>query len=121
MNEIRAKRVYDPPGPGDGFRVLVDRFWPRRMKKEQLQAELWLKDAAPGASLIKWFSHDRATWEEFKARYFAALDEQPEAVAKLLDEAARGPVTLLYSAKDTEYNQAVALQEYLMARARESK
>jgi uncharacterized protein YeaO (DUF488 family) len=118
MTEIRTKRVYEPANPHDGSRVLVDRVWPRGMTKEQIQADLWLKDVAPSAALRKWFGHDRSKWEAFKSCYFLELDAQPEAVARLLDEAAKGRLTLLFSARDAEYNQAVALREYLLSRPR---
>ncbi|MBZ0155426.1 MAG: DUF488 domain-containing protein [Alphaproteobacteria bacterium] len=118
--DIRIKRVYEPPDSQDGFRVLVDRVWPRGMTKERAQADLWLKDAAPSTALRKWFGHDRAKWEAFKSRYFSELDAQPEAVTKLLDQAAQGRLTLLFSAHDTEYNQAAALREYLLLRSKKS-
>jgi len=115
--DIRIKRVYDPADPNDGVRVLVDRVWPRGLRKEAVGADLWLKDVAPSTSLRTWFGHDPAKWEAFKARYFAELADQAGAVAQLLDAAANGTVTLLYSARDTEHNQAVALKEYLLLRA----
>ena len=118
MMDIRTKRVYEPANPHDGLRVLVDRVWPRGMTKEQAQADLWLKDVAPSTALRKWFGHDRSQWEAFKSRYFLELDAKPEAVARLLDEAAQGRLTLLFSARDAEYNQAVALREYLLARSK---
>jgi uncharacterized protein YeaO (DUF488 family) len=118
MTDIRTKRVYEPAKPHDGLRVLVDRVWPRGMTKEQVQADLWLKDVAPGAALRKWFGHDRSKWEAFKRRYFLELDAQPEAVARLLDEAAKGRLTLLFSARDAEYNQAIALRAYLLSRSK---
>ncbi|HWP02875.1 MAG TPA: DUF488 domain-containing protein [Gemmatimonadaceae bacterium] len=117
MTDIRTKRVYEPATPHDGFRVLVDRVWPRGMTKEQVQADLWLKDVAPSTALRKWFGHDRAKWEAFKRRYFSELDARPEAVARLLDRAEKGRLTLLFSARDAEYNQAVALREYLLSRS----
>jgi uncharacterized protein YeaO (DUF488 family) len=116
MTDIRTKRVYEPAHPQDGCRVLVDRVWPRGMTKEQVQADLWLKDVAPSTALRKWFGHDRSKWEAFKSRYCLELDAQSEAVARLLDEAAKGRLTLLFSARDAEYNQAVALREYLLSR-----
>jgi uncharacterized protein YeaO (DUF488 family) len=118
MTDIQTKRVYEPAGPHDGFRVLVDRVWPRGMTKERARADLWLKDAAPSTTLRKWFGHDRSKWEAFKKRYFLELDANPQAVARLLDEAAKGRVTLLFSARDAEYNQAAVLREYLLARSR---
>jgi uncharacterized protein YeaO (DUF488 family) len=118
MTDILTKRVYEPANPDDGFRVLVDRVWPRGMTKEQVQADLWLKEAAPSTALRKWFGHDRSKWEAFKRRYFSELDAKPEAVAKLLDQAAKEQLTLLFSARDADYNQAVALKEYLLSRSK---
>ena len=110
---IRAKRVYDPLEPGDGDRFLVDRLWPRGVKRESLRASAWLKDAAPSDELRRWFGHDPARWEEFRRRYFAELDGRPEAWQSILGAARKGTVTLLYSARDTAHNNAVALKEYL--------
>lgn len=114
MVDIRAKRVYDPPSAEDGLRVLVDRVWPRGMSKEKVQAHMWCHEIAPSTALRKWFGHDRTRWEEFKRRYFAELDAQREAVAQLAAEAAKGRLTLLFSARDADFNQAVALKEYLL-------
>ena len=111
----RIKRVYEPRAPGDGQRVLVDRVWPRGISKEKLGKVVWLKDAAPSTELRKWFAHRPERWEEFRARYTAELDRNPDVVAKLRATCARGPVTLLYSARDTEHNQARALTDYLRA------
>jgi uncharacterized protein YeaO (DUF488 family) len=116
VTDIRTKRVYEPASPDDGFRVLVDRVWPRGMTKEQVMADLWLKEVAPSKALRKWFGHDRSKWEEFKGRYFSELDAEPAAVARLLDEAGEGCLTLLFSARDAECNQAVALRQYLHSR-----
>jgi len=118
MIDIRTKRVYEPEDPDDGFRVLVDRLWPRGMAKGQVQVDLWLKDVAPSTALRNWFGHDPTKWEEFKRRYFSELDAKPTLVERLLKEAAEWRVTLLFSARDTEYNQAVALREYLLMRAK---
>jgi len=118
MMDIRTKRVYAPPSPQDGFRVLVDRVWPRGMTKEQVQADLWLKEVAPSTALRKWFGHDPLKWEEFKRRYYSELNANPGGVAPLLEAAERGRLTLLYSSRDTEHNQAVALREYLLKRSR---
>lgn len=104
MIDIQTKRVYEPAIPRDGFRVLVDRVWLRGMTKKDVQSDLWLKDMAPSTALCTWFSHDRSKWEKFKKRYFSELDAQPEAVVKLLDAAAKGRLTLLFSARDTEYS-----------------
>src|SRR5574341_145626 len=118
MTDIQTKRVYEPATPHDGFRILVDRVWPRGMTKEQVQADLWLKDVAPSTALRKWFDHDRSKWEAFKSRYFSEIGAKPHAVARLLDEATKGRLTLLFSARDAEYNQAVALREYLLSRCK---
>ncbi len=117
MPDIQTKRVYEPPAPDDGFRVLVDRLWPRGLTKAQVQADLWLKDVAPSTALRKWSGHDPAKWQAFKRRYFAELDANPQPVARLLAQASQGRLTLLFSARDVERNQAVALREYLLARS----
>ena len=116
--DIQSKRVYDPAEKEDGIRVLVDRVWPRGMTKEKLKADLWVKDAAPSTALRKWFGHDRARWEAFKSRYFSELAEKPETVNRLHELATKGRVTLLFSARDTQCNQAVALKAYLMSAAK---
>jgi len=113
---IRLKRVYDPPAPADGLRILVDRLWPRGLKKEDAALERWDREIAPSNELRKEFGHDHARWEEFKARYFAELDANPEAVKRIIGEARKGTVTLLFAARDTEKNNAVALREYLQPR-----
>ena len=118
MPSIRTKRVYETPKKSDGLRILVDRIWPRGMTKERLRADLWLKTVAPSTALRNWFKHDRSRWDGFKERYFFELDQNPEGVDRLVDAVENGPVTLLYSAKDAKYNQAVALKEYLSARRR---
>lgn len=110
---IAVKRAYDPPAKSDGTRVLVDRLWPRGIKKEHAQIHLWLKEAAPSAELRRWFAHDPAKWHTFKTRYFNALDDTPDAVGTLLDKARRGDITLVYAARETRYNNAVALKAYL--------
>ncbi|HXH14304.1 MAG TPA: DUF488 family protein [Alphaproteobacteria bacterium] len=115
--DIQTKRVYEPATSHDGLRVLVDRVWPRGLTREQVQADLWMKDVAPSTALRRWFGHDRSKWEAFKRQYFSELDTQPQAVARLLEEAAKGRLTLLFSARDAAYNQAVALREYLLSRA----
>lgn len=115
---IRVKRVYQPPEPGDGARFLVDRLWPRGFRRDSLQLAGWLKDAAPSDALRKWFAHDPGRWEEFKRRYFAELDRKPEAWRPLVEAAGKGPLTLVYSARDAAHNNAVALRAYLEARLR---
>ena len=110
---VKLKRVYDPPKPADGFRVLVDRLWPRGVSKSSARIDLWLKEIAPSAALRKWFGHDPLKWDTFRARYFRELQKNPEAVAQLNEIIRNGPVTLLFAAKDQEHNNAVALKEYL--------
>ena len=107
---IKVKRIYDPPEPDDGFRVLVDRLWPRGIRKDQ--CDLWLKEAAPSSELRRWYDHEPAKWAEFCQRYRAELHEHPDAVALLRDKA-RGTVTLLYAARERERNNAVALKALL--------
>ena len=112
---ITVKRVYDPPTPEDGTRFLVERLWPRGIKKASLPMDAWLKNLAPSAALRRWFGHDSAKWEAFRQRYFVELDDKPEALQPLVEAVRRGPVTLLYSARATAHNNAVALQQYLEA------
>lgn len=110
---IQIKRVYEAPSDTDGQRVLVDRIWPRGVSKAEADLTLWLKEVAPTTALRQWFGHDPARWAEFRKRYRAELDANPEAVATLRALAAKGKLTLLYGAHDTEHNQAVVLAEYL--------
>jgi uncharacterized protein YeaO (DUF488 family) len=107
------KRAYDPPADADGVRILVDRLWPRGVSKAAAHIEHWLKDLAPSDALRKWFDHDPARWEAFKARYFKELSGRAEAVSELRKFARSGPVTLVFAAKDAEHNNAVALKEFL--------
>jgi uncharacterized protein YeaO (DUF488 family) len=113
---IQLKRAYDAPLSSDGCRILVDRLWPRGVRKKEARIDLWLKEAAPSAVLRKWFNHDPVKWNEFKKRYFAELDNQPSAITELLRQKDRGAVTLIYGARDSEHNNAVALKEYLKDR-----
>lgn len=115
---IQTKRVYIPAEKSDGFRILVDRIWPRGMTKERLQADLWLKDVAPSTSLRKWFDHDPVKWEPFKKLYFAELDVQPQVTKQVFDLAAKERVTLLFAARSEQCNHAVALKEYLVSKAK---
>ena len=113
---IRLKRAYDPPARADGRRVLVDRVWPRGLSKERLRLDSWLKEAAPSTSLRKWFDHDPAKWDEFTTRYFRELDSRPDVIADLRELCREGTVTLLFGARETRYNNAVALKTYLERR-----
>lgn len=110
---IQIKRAYEPAARGDGPRFLVERLWPRGVKKEKLKAEDWLKDVAPSTELRQWFQHDPAKWDQFRGRYFQELAKKPDAWQGLLNCARRGHVTLVYSAHDTAHNNAMALKEFL--------
>jgi uncharacterized protein YeaO (DUF488 family) len=110
---IHVKRAYEPVSKNDGARFLVERLWPRGVKKENLRVESWLKDVAPSSELRKWFQHDPAKWREFRHRYFRELEKRPDVWQPLLVRARKGRVTLVYSAHDTEHNNAVALKEFL--------
>lgn len=114
--KLKLKRAYEPAERGDGTRILVDRLWPRGVSKEAAAIDLWLKEIAPSNELRKWFAHDPRKWPRFRERYFAELDANPEAVETLRKAIRRGPVTIVYSAKDEEHNDAVALREYLGSR-----
>ena len=110
---IRVKRIYDAPAPRDGYRVLIDRLWPRGIAKDSGVLDLWLKDIAPSTALRKWFNHDASRWQEFARRYWSELDQQREAVEQLRKMAHKGTLTLLFSASNQEWNNAVALKAYL--------
>jgi uncharacterized protein YeaO (DUF488 family) len=113
---IRVKRVYDSPEREDGARFLVDKLWPRGLRKEALHLDGWLKDVAPSNTLRKWFGHEPAKWPEFRRRYKAELEEQPQSWQPLAAAARKGRVTLLFGARDTEHNNAVALKSFLEKR-----
>ena len=113
---IAVKRAYDEPKPGDGYRILVDRIWPRGVSKENVKIDEWLKDIAPSSVLRRWFVHDPKKWGEFKKRYFHELDGHKELTDAIRKRAKRGRVTLVYSARDEQYNNAVVLKEYLEGR-----
>ncbi len=111
---ITVKRIYEPTDAEDGFRVLVDRLWPRGVSKEKAKLDLWFKEIAPSNDLRTWFHHDPEKWQEFVKRYHAELRYNQEAVAELEQLAKHHKkLTLLFGAKDTEHNEAVVLQEYL--------
>ena len=113
---FRIKRTYDAPVRGDGRRILVERLWPRGMKKEDLDADAWMEEVAPSTRLRQWFGHETDRWEEFRRRYRKELDANPAAWEPLLDAGRRHTVTLLYSAHDVVHNSAVVLRDYLMER-----
>lgn len=113
---IRLKRVYEPPAPEDGKRFLVDRLWPRGKKKEDLRIEGWLKEIAPSDDLRAWYGHEVAKWDEFRRRYFAELDKMPDVWQPLVYLARQEDITLLFSSREIEYNNAAALKVYLEKR-----
>ena len=110
---FRLKRAYEPAQQSDGFRVLVERLWPRGVSKDKAKLDLWLKDVAPSAGLRKWFGHDPKKWYEFRKRYQTELKDHRDAVELLRQKGRRGTVTLVYGSKDEEHNAAVALRIYL--------
>ena len=110
---IKIKRIYDTPTEDDGFRILVDRLWPRGLTKEKAKVDLWLKEIAPSDQLRKWYAHDPKKWAEFRKRYFNDLDTKRELVNQIVQKMKEGDVTLLYSSKEEKINNAVALKEYI--------
>jgi uncharacterized protein YeaO (DUF488 family) len=112
---IRIKRAYDPPSHDDGARVLIDRLWPRGVKKEALALDQWAKELSPSTELRKWFGHDPARWQEFGQRYAQELGPHAELFETVRALARKGTVTLVYGAHDEEHNNAVALREFLLA------
>lgn len=113
---FKIKRAYEDPASDDGVRILVDRIWPRGVSKAAARIDQWRKEIAPSTALRKWFGHDPERWAEFKRRYFAELEKRRESLDDVRALAKRKKVTLIFSAKDTEHNQAVALREYLKSR-----
>lgn len=112
-SRIQLKRVYEASSSADGDRFLVERLWPRGIKKSSLKIQAWLKDAAPSVDLRKWFNHEPARWMEFRKRYFAELKENRSSWLPILEAASRSTVTLIYSSHDPKHNNAVALKEFL--------
>ncbi len=113
---IHIKRVYEPPSSSDGARFLVDHLWPRGLKKEEVKVQGWLKAVSPSNELRNWFRHDPAKWKGFQRRYFAELGKRPEAWQPLLEAAREGDITLVFSAREMEHNNAVALKNFLEKR-----
>lgn len=111
--KLQVKRVYDPPARSDGRRVLVDRVWPRGLTKAAAKLDAWVKDVAPSAELRNWFGHEPSKWDSFKRRYFRELASREAALTELLGAPSDRTLTLLFGAKDSTHNNAVALKEYL--------
>lgn len=114
---VRTKRAYEPASDDDGYRVLVDRLWPRGVSKEKAQLNTWMKEVAPSTELRRWFGHDPARWDEFERRYRAELaaPERRRLVDELADRAVHGSVTLVYGARDTVHNEAMVLSDAVIA------
>ena len=111
--DVRRKRAYEPPEPADGHRALIDRLWPRGVTRQQAKLDDWAKELAPSAELRQWFGHDPARFEEFRRRYIEELRSERARLAGLRKRARNGTLTLVYSAHDTEHNDAVVLAEVL--------
>jgi len=110
---IQLKKVYEPASPKDGNRFLIERLWPRGVRRSALKMDAWIKETGPSPTLRVWFHHDPAKWDAFRRRYFAELDAKPKVWEPIAKAAADGVVTLLYSSHDSEHNNAVALKQYL--------
>ncbi|HEU5016604.1 MAG TPA: DUF488 domain-containing protein [Pseudolabrys sp.] len=112
--KVKLKRAYEPPSRADGTRILVDRLWPRGVKKTEAKIDEWMKDIAPSTALRKWFGHDPDRWQEFRRRYKREVNEHPEQLDRLRKMARRGALTLVFSAHDEEHNDAVVLRELIL-------
>jgi uncharacterized protein YeaO (DUF488 family) len=110
---VQVKRAYEKPAKSDGFRVLIDRLWPRGVHKEDLKLDEWLKELGPSTELRKWFGHDPEKWDRFRQRYFRELDSHPEEIQLLRRKMRDGPLTLVFGSKEERFNDATALKEYL--------
>ena len=110
---VKIKRIYDPVSPDDGRRILVDRLWPRGIKKEDARIDEWMKDVAPSNELRKWFSHDPAKWQEFRKRYAKELKKESYLLEQLRDESEKGRITLVFAAKDADHANAAVLKEVI--------
>ena len=110
---IKIKRIYEPASADDGKRIYIDRLWPRGMKKEEVKIDEWLKEISPSDALRKWFGHDPSKYEEFKRRYIKELQKHSETLERIRKDAKGKTVTLLFSAKDVEHNNATVIKEIL--------
>lgn len=113
---VRLRRIYEPAAPDDGPRVLVEKLWPRGLKRTEAAIDLWLKEVAPSTELRRWFGHDPARWQEFRRQYLAELGRNAERAAPLHELARRGPVTLLFATRDVAHSGAAVLREFLLRR-----
>ena len=113
-SRVRLKRAYEPPAASDGTRVLIDRLWPRGVRKDAAALDLWLKDIGPSTELRKWFGHEPSRWAEFRRRYADEIAQKPQLLAQLRDIARQGVLTMVYSAHDEQHNDALVLQELIL-------
>jgi uncharacterized protein YeaO (DUF488 family) len=120
-DHVKIKRAYEPAAANDGARILIDRLWPRGVKKADAAIDQWVKDIAPSTSLRKWFGHDPERWTEFRRRYAAEVHQHPEQLSRLRELARQGPITLIFSAHDAVHNDAVALRNFLLGRQAKRK
>lgn len=120
-SRIKLKRAYEPAAPSDGTRILIDRLWPRGLSKEDAAIDHWLKELAPSTALRQWFGHKPEHWEEFRKRYRAEIAKQPDALAALRSFARKGPITLVFAARDELHNDAVVVHELLRAKPRAAR
>jgi len=114
---VKLKRAYERPGEGDGTRILIDRLWPRGIKKVDAAIDQWVKDISPSTALRRWFGHDPARWELFRRRYAEEIHQHPEQLDQLRALARQGPITLVFSAHDEVHNDAVVLRDFLLGRS----
>ena len=113
---LKIKRVYDPPSPNDGKRILIDRLWPRGLKKEDAKVDDWIKEVAPSTELRTWYGHDPKKWSEFKRRFFFELQRRQDLGEGIVSASRKGTVTLLFGSREERFNNAVALKEFVEAR-----
>ena len=113
---LKIKRVYDPPSPNDGKRILIDRLWPRGLKKEDAKVDDWIKEVAPSTELRTWYGHDPKKWSEFKRRFFSELRRRQDLVEGIVSASRKGTVTLLFGSREERFNNAVALKDFVEAR-----
>ena len=113
-SHVRIKRAYEAPAPEDGARILIDRLWPRGVRKDAAALDLWLKDIGPSTELRKWFGHEPSRWAEFRRRYADEIAQKPQLLAQLRDIARQGVLTMVYSAHDEQHNDALVLQELIL-------
>ncbi|PQA89789.1 DUF488 domain-containing protein [Hyphococcus luteus] len=112
--DIKIRRAYDCVTSSDGYRVLVDRIWPRGLSKKELRIDCWMKDLAPSTPLRKWYGHDPKKWKQFKKRYFGELADHPDLIDELIALGQKSVITLVFAAKDQEHSNAAALRDYLI-------